>query len=762
MAGALLLLLAACGGGTEDSGPVPMPPPTAGPTPTPTPTPVPVPVTDVPAAAVGSYTARATEAAVRIVGASTPEQAVDATAQVLVDAGIRVYGGAAPAWAARAPAASWTIDRATVFNLAAEARDRAVSGRLTLAELGQMWADFGFPFAGSGMPGEQLLGYLRAAVVEGRAQPGELRNFVPLFVAAMAERQGTPADLANPATRPEDVRLTLLEIELLHALFDRAFSFTEPPAALSGSGTMRRLAGPDERVRAFAVSDGLCAELQKFYGTIGSKALEKGVEYAQGRLTESGLMALGMTRDEVALFGKYGKMFGALGSALKLVKLAQIYAAGQATLTVEGPNPVSKPAWNGPRRLVPVKATAGVPDAAWQEYQRNNGSEAYQSAKSCLGFLGAAIPLDIKDIAQQAGSWRVSWQLAGSPRHAVVPTDVNVFNASSSGNPFGMKLAQAGPSSAEATLKVDIVEESQLATLFQGPIVSAKVRVVAKVQTVEPPSPAVLAGIVSLAGTVGSLVDLGVGWIQAMIPPTTTTTITVEYHDEPQSFDASFLLSMTYDYPHLRGSPALDRHTISGQWAGSMTRRTLTQGGTEHAFFSGTGTFTYGSLTTAPRTDDDGCTRTSAWALRNGAFQMNLGPAVNAAGAVLPDGPEQINLGGGDVPVAQWPTEQRTLTVACPESDSETAALAAAPEIFVAAANAMNLQDALFMRPDSPPPGLLLTRGRLLADGTLELAYTSPRTVSVISPGAFTVDTTIVSQDSLIRLRPVYAPAAPR
>ncbi len=701
----------------------------------------------------------ASQAVSQIVGARLPEQAVNATAQVLVDGGVRVYGGKAKALAARAPAASWSIDRATVFNLAAEARDRAVSGRLTLADTAKMWADFGFPFGGSGTPGEQLLAFVREGVLEGRAQPASGRQFAPLFIAAMALRQDTPVDVADPATRPENVRLTLLEIELLHAHFDRAFVLS--PTA-SASAFDRKGLAIDGRRRTLAVSDGLCTEIQKFYGAVGSKALEAGVQYVQGQLTERSLAAIGMTPSEVAQFGKYGKIFGALGSVLKFVKLAQIYAAGQATLTIEGPNPVRKPEYRGPRRLVPVKATAGVPDAAWQDYQKNNGSEAYQSAKSCLGLLGAPLPLDLKDIAGQAANWRVSWELtSGSPKHALIKTDVNVFNASFAGNPFTMKLVQAGPSAAEATLKVDINEESQLATLFQGPIVTTKVRVRARVQTAEPPSPEVLAGIVSLAGTVASVVDLSVGWIQAMIPPTSSTTILVEYHDEPLSLDATFRMSMVYDYPYFRGDAPLDRHTISGNWAGLLTRQTLASAGTDYNYYTGVGKFDYSGVSTANRVDENGCVYSSTYALRNGKFQMNVGPAVSRAGTVLPDEPEQLWLGAADVPLNEWPNETRTQTEACPDSDPQTATFPAPSGIFVAAANAMNLQDSRFFNPaEGAPKGIYLNRGRLLTDGTLELSFTNPVTVSVIVSGAGAVDTKIVQQNNLIRLRPVYAPKA--
>ena len=737
----LLLSLGACGGGSDTA----TDPDASTPPATPAP---PVTGNDGTPASVASYAVHALQLTSQIVDATSAAQAVDGTRQALASGGVRVAGGSAQPLAARAPAASWDMDSGLAFNLAAEAHDRAVSGRLTLAELGQMWADFGFPFAGTGTPGQQLLGFLRESLLAARAQPAQANGFTPLFIAEMAQRQQPAFDLADAAAQPEALRLSLLEIELLHAMFDRAFKSSNPSAS-------------DARKHAAAVSDGLCDEMKKFYGAIGGKLIDSGVDYLKDQLADKALGAIGMTQAEIKLFSKYGKMFGALSSALKVVKLAQMYAAGQATLSVEGANPVRKPAWNGARQLVSVKATAGVPDQDWQDYQKANGSESYQTAKSCLGQLGAPMPLDLKDIASAAGDWRVGWDLTkGSPKHALVPTDVNDFNASIAGNPFGMKLVRTGAASAEARLKVDIKEESQLATLFQGPIVTTDVRVRARVFTNEPPSPLLLAQITSVLGTVSALVDLSVGWAQAMLPPVSSTVIKVEYHDVPLLLDASMQLSMSFDAPHFRSDPPRVHHTLAGNWAGRLTRETKLSVGTEYEFYQGSGIFSFGALSTLSHVDDSGCNVSYAYAKRDGLFWMNLGPAVRLDSEVNPDGPEQLGLGAGGIPVSDWPQEQKTMTVACPgpPPDTTTISLPFTPEIFVAAANAMNLQDALLMTEGIPPPGMYLNRGRLLTDGTLELSYTAPTTVSIIVPGADVLQTKIVSQNSVIRLRPTYAP----
>lgn len=743
----LLALLAACGGGGDGSGADPSASPPAAGEPAPS-----GPTSDATPPQVTDFGAQATALAAQIVDSASAAPAVEATRQALASGGLRVSGGAMPALAPRPPAASWDVDQGIAFNLAAEAHDRALSGRLTLAELGRMWADFEFPFAGTGTPGEQLMAFLRESLLAARAAPGDPNSFAPLFIAEMAKRQSPAVDVADTAVRPEDLRLSLLEIELLHALFDRAFTVdaTADPAA----ATQRR--------HTLAASDGLCAELKAFYGKIGGKLVEKGIKLTAGAISDKALSAIGMTAAEIKLFGTYGKMFGALGSALKVVKMVQIYAAGQATLTVEGPNPIMRPPFKGPRTLVPVTATAGASDADWQAYQQNNGSEAYQSVKSCLGSIGAPIPLDLKDIAKNADKWRLAWELtSGSPKHAFITTDVNDFNASSAGNPFGMKLVSAGVASATATLKVDLREESQLATLFQGPLQTANVRVRARVFTAEPPSPLIIAQVTSLMGTISALVDISVGWVQTMIPPTSSIAVKVQYHDVPQSIDATFALSMVYDYPHFRGVTDVDRHTVSGTWSALLSRTVIRQGDDAYDFYSGSGAFNYGGVSTRTRIDDAGCQLAYSYEQRNGNFQMNLGPTTSMNGTVLPEDPELVALGGGDVAPSSWPSERKTLTISCPDSDPQRVEFQWLQEIFVAAANAMNLQDASLAAAGVSLPGMYLNRGRLLSDGSIELSYTTPKTVSVIAPGVPILETTIVSQHNLIRLRPIYAPPAP-
>jgi hypothetical protein len=740
-------LLGGCGGGGGDAGGS-LPPPIPGDE-TSTSAPAPAPV-------FNDARERAAAWVAAIVDATDPAVAVQATRLALAAGGVAQADGSRLQQSARMPTAGWTTDASLVFNLAAEARDRAVSARLTVDDLARMLADFGFPFRGIGTPGEQLLGFLRAWRVEALAAADDPSGFVPLLIGEFAARQQPPVDLADPAVSPADVRLTLLEAELLLAAFDRSF---EPAAAAPPARTR-------ERAHDAGVPDGVCAALKKTLGAVGGKLAEEGLKWVGGKITDGALAALGLSAAEIELFSTYGKVLGAIGPAVSVVKMAQIYASGQVVVKVEGANPVHKPAYNGPRRLVPVLATAGVGSEAWAEYQRSNGSQAYQDVKSCLGVLGLPEPLDLKDIAEKVDGWRVAWDLvSGSPQHALIPTDVNVFNASSAGHPFGMKLVRSGPVAAEARLQVDINREPVLATLLQGPLRTADVRVKAKVFTAEPPDATLLLQITNLLGTIGALVDLTTGWIQTLMPPTTTAVIKVQYHDLPVSLQASLALDMTFDNPRFRDSPAEERHTLSGQAQGVLRREDIRFSAANVApHYGGTIDFTFGGLSTQWVGEDDGCTHVFSYQLRNGRFQMAVGPSYSLQNGqiVRNDGqPEQVGFTGADVPSEQWPAESKRHRIVCDGEVVSDDTAPMMPVVFIAAANALSLYDTGLMSlgpQTAVVSGWDLRNSRLLSDGTLELRRITPKTVTVLAQGVGPIDTVIHRIDTVIRLTPTFAP----
>ena len=137
-------------------------------------------------------------------------------------------------------------------------------------------------------------GLLHESLLTARLEPGAARGFAPLFIAALAQRQSPAFDPADPAAAPEDLRLTLLETELLHVMFDRAFRFDADPSA--------GVAAPS-RLRTLAVAPGLCDELKAFYGKVGVKLVDKGINDVKDQLTQSALRGVGVIEAEAAQFG---------------------------------------------------------------------------------------------------------------------------------------------------------------------------------------------------------------------------------------------------------------------------------------------------------------------------------------------------------------------------------------------------------------------------------------------------------------------------
>ncbi len=696
----------------------------------------------------------------QIVNGTTPTEVVTATQQALAAGGVTVGDVGRVDIPAAPPAASWFIDPYLVFNLATEAHGRAVSGRFTLDDLGLMWQEVGFPFLGQGTPGEQLLAFLRGWLEDVATDPSAADFFTPRFIAAMVGHQQPPISLTDPNTRPADVRLSLLEVELLMAAFDRAFQpEVNAPAPSLASLAASEEPSRQERTGLVFPSElqgdaGPCTQMKKLYGTIGSKLIQKQIGYIKGELTTGALKGLGMTDSEVKQFNTYQKFFDALNIAMKIVKMLQIYASTEVLLTVEGANPVHKPHKGQARLLVPVTARAGIPDEAWQQFQQSQQSDAYKAVKDCLGFAGMPLPYDLKDIADKAGSWRIAWDLTrGSPNHATIPIDVNTFDASSSGNPFGMKLVRDGAASAKATLKVDVDEEPELATLFMGPVVTANVTVKAKVFTAEPPSPALLTQVTSLIGTISALTDIATGWIQTMLPPTSTTKIKVQYHDLPIAIEASVKIEMEYNFGHFRDEKPDYRHTAKGEWAARLDLDKAVVGGKEMEDYRGNGVMNYQSAAKSKIDQEPGCTETFSEQPVNGTVGGVVRGAFNTRGQPLPDLPPEFVMGIADLGSA--PHEVETWTIACPD---EFTMVNTVFVIMIGALNALDMmEDGLYLE-TGKIPGLGLDVWELKPDGTLERIFTGSKTLSIILADGTTVDTEVIGQNNVLQLRPIYGP----
>ena len=327
---------------------------------------------------------------------------------------------------------------------------------------------------------------------------------------------GAPVDLRG-VPRSEQLRLTLLEVELIAAAFYRG------PAARVGFAPGSPEPGGGFRVSLASYSaqgQDPCSDLKETLGDLGevaglgaSEGAGAALEAAVGAATDAGTAAA------------FSKAMSAVGIAGKIARLVAFYSDGQIAVTVD-PLSLHKPV--GRTELVGYTATAGVSDEDWQEYQRlmgEAGAGIDRAARDCLGTLGMPTLTNLSDLAKEAEDWLVDWRLVdGSPQHAYYSLAPNDFYLPGRG---AMKLRRSGANSASAIFVVDILPEQ----VHTGKIVRAYVTARADLDAAGMPSLGTFVNpIKGILGLIDALVELGAGWFQYMNMPKAYGTIEVEYH----------------------------------------------------------------------------------------------------------------------------------------------------------------------------------------------------------------------------------------
>jgi hypothetical protein len=392
--------------------------------------------------------------------------------------------------------------------------------------------------------GDKLLAMLAVWVREAAADPVNPRSFTPLFLAEMARLQDPPVDLlgsafARPgrgegppvdlrgAPRSAQLRLTLLEVQLMAAAFNRG-----PGAAASTPADRPPFGRAGVVPASFGAFQDPCAILKEAMEGIGRRlGGQTGAAVGGGvggvATSEIAGAALDKAVRSIAETGAddFGSAMSAVGSAAKIAKLAAFYADAQIAVTVE-PKSIHKPL--GATELVGFTATAGISDEDWEEYERQvgpTGSDVDRAARDCLDSLGMPKFTNASDLAKEAEDWLVEWRLVeGSPPHAYYSLRTNDFFLPGRG---AMKLRRSGRNSASALFVVDIRPEEK----HSGRVVRAYVSARASLDAAGMPSLGTLVNPVKgVLGLIDSLVELGAGWLHYMNMPKAYGTVEVEYH----------------------------------------------------------------------------------------------------------------------------------------------------------------------------------------------------------------------------------------
>lgn len=454
------------------------------------------------------------------------EDSFAATREALAMGGIATWDGETFLKEAVSPAASTKAIPREVAVLALEARQRASAGRLTLAQMGEMLQDLGWPFQSGSTPGEQLRAILAGWVADGLARPDAPLSFAPLFLQEMALVQQPAIDIAGARYAPGDLRLTLLEMELFAAHFDR---ISRPPK----QAAWRPFGG---WLESKAEAAEVCSAAKEWLGKgLGDANVIVDIDQLLasqivGDGMGNALQAAGLS--EAGADG-FGKALSAIGIAGRVLKLISIYSEAQVAVTLESANPIHKGLESEARILSGFRARAGVSDEDWKAYTDSmTSSGVMRGLRDCFATFGMPVIPDLGDMGKEAQNWSVEWRLPeGAGQHAYISLDTNQFYLPGQ---LEMKLEKDGDHSASALLVVDIVPEQGKA--HSGPVKQGKVVAEAALETASPPSigswvNALKGGAGDLLALADVLVELGAGWIQEMRPPKAYATLNVTYHE---------------------------------------------------------------------------------------------------------------------------------------------------------------------------------------------------------------------------------------
>lgn len=458
----------------------------------------------------------------RIVKAATLDEAIAATREAVTRGGLTISDFKGTTEAPVGLASPFFVLPPEAVLLAHEARHHATTGRLTLDQFAAMLADFGWPFQGKEMPGEQLMQLIAGWVRAARLAPEDSLNFTPLFLADMARRQVPQADLASDSTDPGAVRLGLLEMQLISAALTRGLGSPVRTGLLEGVPVFNASYG----ARAVGAP---CDDTKKWGGeTVEGSLTTVFGGWGVGQALEMALEGAGISQSNV---GTITKALDAVAAGMKVVKLGALY--GSITLEVDHAyqEPVHRPR-PGEEKYATVTARAGIDPAEFKEYQESlKSAELATGLRDCLDVLGLPTWSDLAEAGADAEFWRIKWMLGkGAPKHGM-HTDNPRRNTWLAAGHRIMGMKRTGPNASEATYNFLLTPETTPGhpgnDIFKG-----EVEVIAELNTSKPPGVGTITdAMMGAMGLVKALADVGVGWFQEMVTPESYIMVPVVYHE---------------------------------------------------------------------------------------------------------------------------------------------------------------------------------------------------------------------------------------
>ncbi|HEY9450564.1 MAG TPA: hypothetical protein VIQ74_14270 [Gemmatimonadaceae bacterium] len=462
----------------------------------------------------------------RIARAGTLADAVAGTHDALTRGGVAITDFAGTTERAAVAPSPFVVLPTEAVVLAYEARGHASHSHLTLSDLAYMLEDFGWSWDGEGSPSQQMMKLVATWVRAAQRAPNDPLSFTPLFLADMGRRQLPAVNLASDSTDPRVVKLGFLEVNLIAAALTRGLGAPARAAAAIPAGVGQSRLFWNASYGA-VMDGGPCADAKQWFGgTLPGQIMGVYGGWGVGEGLESALEGAGLSEANV---GKVTSALDAVGGAMKIIKLAELYSTAQIDVQPVSEMPAHRPSPDV-EKTATVVARAGIDPKEWEEYQQSlKSTQLVGSVRDCLETAGLPTWADMADIAADAETWRVQWTLGeGSPKHALHQIAGNDWYNMGQRT---MRLKRTSPMSAEARYTFKLTEE--IADGHQGQQYDGQVQVIAALRTAKAPSVSLLtdaaAGIVGLAK---SLTDLGIGWFQTVVTPKSDIMVPITYHDE--------------------------------------------------------------------------------------------------------------------------------------------------------------------------------------------------------------------------------------
>lgn len=434
------------------------------------------------------------------------------------------------------------------LNLALEARDRSNPGRLSVNELGELLRELGFPFAPGATPGEHLLTLLRGWTEAAAAHPDDPLAFHPLFIREMRLARLPSVDLMADTVAPEDVHLTLLELELFTAAFDRLY----PRQTVTAASFLPRFwpmvavqASPCERFKQWMAANVDGAKEDVVSGVVTSTAvgqiLDKLVEKAAGEGVSKGV----------------GAVLNAVSIAATLQKTAAYFSNAMIEVHPSATE-VHKPLGEGAKTRVEFTARLALNPAEVETYERELRATS-AAVRACVRQLGFPDYTTLADMVKDSENWRVNWRLYTDPKHA----HWNNENFYLPGQQ-DMLLRRASATSIET---LPFVTEVLHETKHEGQEAEAYMTAVARLESDNAfdAIKTILTPRFDPVSLGAGIVDLLSGWARNVINPTAMSTVRITYHRPPLH------LRLTFEELK-RGGGGLGRCAVGQVWEGRVDR----------------------------------------------------------------------------------------------------------------------------------------------------------------------------------------------